>query len=123
MMKVADDYTLSICTYKNFLICKLNKTPKAIVVGIGTNISNFNKNDIHMSKESLDLFNKNLKNITDNNFDNKGLIVYTKNKLFLSTYDNIILNINDAQIYDIPTHTIIENTVDDNIKNELDKIR
>lgn len=122
MIKYADTYTLKICAYKNYLICTTYDTPKRNIVGIGTSLINFNKNDVHISPEALILLKNGITKDTGKLVQNTGLIIYNKTKLFWASYDNIILNIKDATIYDIPIHTEIVNDVDDKIKKQLDNI-
>ena len=123
MEKFADQYTLKICAYKDFLICTHNKTPKSKTVGIGTSLTNFNKNDVLISKDALALINKNINKIPTNKIDAKtGLIISSRSNIFWASYDNIIVNIKDTEIFAIPTHTEIDNDVDEKLKTQLDKL-
>lgn len=122
MKKFADQYTLKICAYKDFLICTHNKTPKSKTVGIGTSLTNFNKNDVLISKDALALINKNMKDQQKYINTKPGLIISSRSNMFWASYDNIIVNIKDTEIFAIPTHTEIENVVDEKLKTQLDKL-
>ena len=122
MKKFADTYTLKICAYKDYLICTTYETPKRRIVGMGTSLINFNKNDVHISQEALILLKSRITKYTSDIIQNTGLIIYNKSKIFWASYDNLILNKKDVVAYDIPIHTEIENDVDEAIKKQLDEL-
>lgn len=124
-VKFADKHTLKICAYKDFLILTYSETPKAKSVGIGMLLNNFNNKDVLLSNDALNLIKASL--IHDSNKSelstDTGLIIHNKTKIFWASYNNMIIKIKDATIYDIPTHTIIENDVDEKIKTQLNTIK
>jgi len=114
---------LKIIEYKGYLIISYLdiNSPKISLVGTGTLISGFNSNDILISNEALKLLKNNLK--INKLINDPVLEIISKDRLWVNMIGNIIIPPNEIiNTYTIPYHTICENTIDEKIKIELDKI-
>lgn len=119
-MQKADKFTIQIKEYKGYFIITINTTPKLNYLGTGVVLTDFNIKDLEISKEVLDIFNLNLKQI---NKDIPVLEVLSKNRIWINTKSNTIIKTDEPfNIFEIPYHTICTNDIDDKLKEQLDKI-
>lgn len=109
-------HTLEIKEYNGWLILTLlNKGPKIKSVGTGLLFSDFNKLDLLISLEALNIIKDNLAK----NFDKKDpvLEIIGIDRIWWASNKGIIIPPNEIyHIYTIPMHTIVDNIVDNNIK-------
>ena len=114
----ADIFTLQITTYNKWLILKVNKTPKLRYIGNGSILSDFNSNDIQISKEALEILNKNL--LLNIDQKNPAFEILTKNRIWWPSQSGIIIPPNELiHVFAIPYHTICENVVDEELKKMI----
>ena len=119
-MKKVDKFTIQIKMYRNYFICTINTTPKLNYLGTGVVLTDFNMYDLEISQDVLDIFNSRLKHI---NKDTPVLEVLSKNRIWINTKSNTIIDINESMnIIDIPYHTICSNDIDTTLKEQIDKI-
>ena len=109
--------SIEIRSYKGWLILKLvSTTPKLKIVGNGTSLINFNRNDVHISPQALSILNSNIGcNLKE---PYPALEVLSENTLWWASIDNgiIIPNNTVMHIHVLPVHTQCDNNIDDKIK-------
>lgn len=113
-------HTVEIKEYNKWLIVTvLDYGPKIKTLGIGTLFSDFNKNDLHISLNALNIIKDNL----NQNIDKKDpvLEIISFNRIWWESDKGIIIPPNEIfHIYTIPLHTICNNDIDEKIKNIID---
>lgn len=112
---------IEIREYNGYLLIKVNKikTPKLNYIGTGTLFTGFNKEDLGISKEALHLL-KTKNDIKSN--EEPVLEMIGENKLYFASNKSIIIPPNEIfKNYNIPKHTVIDNNIDDVLKEQLNK--
>jgi hypothetical protein len=119
----ADQESIVIKEYKNYLVLTAYKTPKIKIVGSGSLLSFFNKKDVKISKDALSILKKYQQ---ENNNDIISLQIIGKTNIWWNSHYGIIIPPNDksTKIKTIPVHTLIDdNTIDDEIKKVIDNAK
>lgn len=116
----ADTQSLIIKEYKGYLVLTKYNTPKIQIKGNGSLLSFFNKKDVHISHEALNLIKSKLK--IQNESNTYALHITSKTNIFWSSHEGIIIPPDEPVIIsDIPVHTLItDNSIDTNIKTAID---
>lgn len=112
-------HSLEIKEYKQYLIIKLVKrTPKINLVGAGTSLINFNKNDLHISKEAAELLKSKVAQF--NNELGPVMEIMSSSNLWYTGYKGLIIPPNEVvHIYEMPVYTECDNEIDEVLKNTL----
>lgn len=120
-MNTADTHTAEILEYNNWLIIKLINSPKLKIVGVGTLLSNINSKDLKISISALNILKANLN--VNLNKENPALEILSETSIWWASINNgIIIPPNELlHVYTIPTHSICENKIDDDIKMFINK--
>jgi hypothetical protein len=117
-MKTADTHTVEIKEYNNWLIIKLINTPKLKSIGIGSMLTDFNKNDLKISDEALSI----IKNKLNQNKEHQqpALEILSPTKIWWASTTGILIPPNETiHIYDIPIHSYINNDINDELKIKI----
>jgi len=113
-----NQHTYKISYYKGHFVIEIRKTPKLQNVGTGTLIKNYNNSDVLISYDALN----ELKKYIGKKSTTPAIEVVNKNTIWIASYTNtIISDKEDICLYDLPICTIVDNDIDINIKNFLDK--
>jgi len=107
-------HTIEIKEFNNWLIIKvLDYGPKIKYIGTGLLFSDFNKNDLLISQEALNILSNNLGKI---NNEIPVLEIINFDKIFWQSDKGIIIPPNEIiHVYTIPYFTLCNNNIDDKI--------
>lgn len=112
-------HSLEIKEYNKYLIIKLvNNTPKIHLVGAGTSLINFNKNDLRISKEAAALMQTKIAKF-NNDIGPVFEIISSTNLWYFGYKGLIIPNDEVVHIYEMPLYTECDNEIDEVLKNTL----
>lgn len=119
----ADIHSLEIKTYEGYLILKVNKTPKIKFIGLGSLLADFNRFDVKISDEALNILKDSLNNLNINlQKENPSLEILSETRIWWPSNQGIIIPPNELMhIYAIPVHTTISNDIDEQLKNIIKK--
>jgi len=114
-------HTLEIKEYNQFLIIKVVKrTPKLRSVGTGTALINFNKYDLHISKQAANILQSQVA-VFDNSQNPVLEIMSSSSLWYMGTQGLIIPPGEIFHIYEMPQYIECDNEVDEILKNTINK--
>lgn len=114
-------HSIEIKEYNGWLLISIiHLSPKIKFVGIGTMLSDFNINDLLISKEALSILSKNI----GNSHVEPALEIIRKDCIWWASKKGILIPPNELlNVYNIPHHTICDNIIDIEIKKHIDNVQ
>jgi len=114
-------HSVEIKTHNKWLIITvLQYGTKLKSIGTGILFSGFNRLDLHISEDALDIIRDNI----NQNIEKKDPVmeIIATDRMWWASSQGIIIPPNEYfHIYTIPLHTTCNNTVDDEIKKIIDQ--